>query len=72
MNTGIETSKVDRVTSLREIHTDGLSGVERLEATFEVIEVRLSVSGHRGFFGEVEGTLGVVVVLGARTDDICI
>jgi hypothetical protein len=63
---GIEASKVDRVTSLGEIHANGLSGVKRLEAAFEVIEGRLSISGDGGFFGEVEGTLRVVVVLGAR------
>jgi len=58
------------VTSSGEIHANGLAGVERLEAAFEVIEGRLSISDDGGFFGEVESTLGIVVVLCTRTDDV--
>jgi hypothetical protein len=46
--------------------------MKRLEAALEVIEGRLSVSDDSRFFGEVEGTLRVVVVLRAGADDICI
>lgn len=69
---GIETSKVDRVTNSGEIHADGLSGMKRLEAAFEVVKGRLSVSSNSGFFGEIEGALRIVVILGTRADDVCI
>lgn len=69
---GIEAVEVDGVTNSGEIHADGLSGMKGLEAVFEVFESRLSVSGNGGFFGEIESTLRIVVVLGARTDNVCI
>lgn len=64
--------KIDGVTSSGEIHTDSLSGVKRLEATSEVIETGLSVSGGSGFFREIKSTLRIVVVLCARADYICV
>jgi len=49
-----------------------LTGVKRLETVFEVVEGRLSVSGKSGFFGEIEGTLRIVVILRAGADDVCV
>jgi len=46
--------------------------MERLEAVFEVLKSRLGVSDNGGFFGEIESALGIIVVLGARADDICV
>jgi hypothetical protein len=71
-DTGIGALKLGRVTDLGEIHPDGLPGVKRLEAVFEVIEGRLCVSSSGGFIGEVKSTLRVVVVLGARAHNICV
>ena len=72
VGSGIEASEVDWVTGLGEVHANGLPGVEGLETAFEVIQGRLSISGSGGLFGEVEGALGVVVILRARADNICI
>jgi len=49
-DTGIEVLEFCGVTSSGEIHADSLSGVERLEAVFEVFKSRLSVSDNGGFF----------------------
>ena len=46
--------------------------MERLEAAFEVVEGRLGVSDNGRFFGEVEGSLRIVVIFRTRADDICI
>ena len=67
---GIMVSEVG-VAGSGKIHTKSLSRVGLLEASLEVVERRHSV-GARGFFREIEGTLRIIVVLGARTDDICI
>lgn len=52
-----------------KIHAEGLPGMGFLEASLKVIKGRLSI-GARGFLGEVEGTLRVIMVLRARTYDI--
>jgi len=70
LGTGIEASNVGGVTGLGEIHTNGLSGMEGLEAAFEVVEGRLGISDNGGLFGEVEGTLRIVVIFGTRADNI--
>ena len=69
---GFEASKVGGVTGLGEIHANGLSRVGGLEAAFEVIEGRLSISDNGRFVGKVEGTLRIVVVFRTGTDDICV
>lgn len=60
-----------RITGSGEIHSKRLSGVSFLEAVLEITEGRLSVSNCR-FFRKVEVSLGVVMILGTRTNDICI
>ena len=62
--------KVGGVTTSGEIHADSLSGMELLEAVFEVLEGRLSISDDGRFLREVESTLRIIVALRARADDI--
>lgn len=71
-DTGIKALKVGGVTISGEIHADGLSGMELLEAAFEVFKGRLSIPDDGRFVREVESTLRIVVVLRARADDICV
>jgi len=46
--------------------------MERLEAIFEIFKSRLSVSDNGGFFRKIESALRIIVVLGARADNICV
>ena len=64
--------QVTEVTGSGEIHASGLSGVYRLEAAPEVAKGRLNICTTRRLIREIKAALRVVVVLRARTNNICV